>query len=475
MPIQEDSRTSDRAPLEAMTLRAPAPTNHAAPRRMDFDTSTNTRVHELGEQMSALIAERDAVLAGVDDMWTPLGRRAPLLRAMFTGVTLPITTKYQLVEQMGGEERIVRAPALDGTGTAVCVRDFVEAIEPFLDEVLPVQDWDTLAHEILKREHRARKGKAGGRKLLARLGNRHLRRILESPEIMRKAFGASRPGKFSAEFERKRPEYELLLTPMARGRGEARSVRYLFSTIRAYPNLYAFDLVTLLELLGFLILTTDDAEAKNTVLAKSSAAITHLNNAEQNVLQASTLLDNVLGATSLTSTVTSWNQQALNKLESANQLLAQAIADIAAAEAAAAKVPGNAEAASAVAEAQARLEEIQNQIAALLTKTARAEAHKDVLAIPDVCVTIKCVEDDPCCDDNWSDVEVCVRNQSNPDVPMVCGTTGSSGSVTLCGHFGDSAVVVTTNGPGGWDETRTYNVGPTGTSRTIKVDLPGFE
>lgn len=452
---------------------------HMAPMHVHFDDSENPKISELGLAIRKLRDERDALIEGSVDVWSPLGRRAPLLRAAFKDVTLPVQTRYQLIQAMGGDDRVILAPSLTGGNMVVSVVDLVEALTPFLDEVLPVLTWEDLVLEIVKREAKARKGKAGGSRLLRDLGSKNLRQILDDPRRVRKAFPNTKPGEYSRAFAAKRTYYDILLQPLdADKRTKTRSVKRLFSRVAMDAQHFGFqyrsveDMLAIIEAIKAFLEKNDAVQAG---LAKASSATTHLANAEQLLGQVSGLLDSVLAATSLNSTVTSRNQQAADKLESASQLIAQAIADLAAAETAANKAPTSTELANAVAEAQNRLETLQNLYEAQLDKMAQAETHKDVLAIPSVCVTIKCIEDDPCCDDEWAGVNVCVSNLDNPDVPQACGVTNGSGRVTVCGRFGNSSITVTSQDGGDWDETRNFEMGSSSSTFTITTDLPGWE
>lgn len=435
-----------------------------------FNISSNDALEKIALQIDAHKQEYQSHLDNVKDVWTPLGRQAPLLRTVFNGVNLPIQNKNELIEALGGEDKVFIAPSLDGYMMAVTVKDLVANLDSFLEKGLefPVIDWESLAHQIMKWEYKNRKSEDKKQRLLRNIDSKHLDTILGNEKKVRLLFPKQHQRKFSEEFELKRHNYESMLQKPDKG------FLQLFSGMPFFSN-DTFTIELIARLLEYLKEKNNEQQNANIVQAKISSANTHLNNAEQSINTASGYISNVLSANNLTSTVRNYNTLAQNLLDSANQLLAQAIADLAAAEAAAQVIPDNAEAQNAVAEAQAKLEGVQNQLSALILEMARAEAHKDVLSIPEVCITIRCIEEDPCCDDDWNGVNVCITNTSNADVPEVCGTTAGNGSVTLCGRFGNSSVVVRTTGSGGWNETRYFNIGSHGVSYTIKVDLAGWE
>ena len=82
-------------------------------------------------------------LKNVKDEWTPLGRQAPFLRTVFNGVSLPIRDKKTLVRSIGGNDRVIVAPSLQGYFTAVTVKDLIDNINPFLRTGVkfPVKSW----------------------------------------------------------------------------------------------------------------------------------------------------------------------------------------------------------------------------------------------------------------------------------------------------------------------------------------------
>jgi hypothetical protein len=357
------------------------------------------------------------------------------------------------------------------------VLDILEALSDFLDKTLPVNSWESLVRQIIINEQNARKAKLEKgvkvKPLLRDIANKNLKKILSTPERKLAALGGEKLGPYRNAFEKNRPMLEALAR---KGDGSAKS---MVMKLKAFDNFSGILTSVDFALFDISIYILDTLNAKkhyaDIVSAKTASAITHLNNAAVFLNNSGNYLDNVIAAAALTPTILNYNVMAQNALNSANQLLSQAIADLANAEAALQHIPDNQQAQNAVAEAQNRLAQVQGLLAQITVKMAAAEDHKDILSIPMVSITIHCVEEDPCCDDDWNNVNVDISNETHTNVPDGHGTTSGSGRCTISGRFGNSTIHVHTDGPGGWNFDRTFNVQNHSVEFTITEDLPGWE
>lgn len=438
-----------------------------------FDTVAGTKIAEIATQMTQLKSQAKQILADTKDVWSPLGRRAPFMREAFKNVALPVKSKSELIEKMGGSNRIVVAPSLRGHLEPNSVVDIVDSLSGFLDQVLPVTSWETLVRQIVSNEQHSRKGDgkkgANSNPLLRAIPKKNLKEIYKTPQRRIAAFGGEKFGEYRQAFERKRPALEVLA---AKGRISATAIVLELRAFKEYSALISIlDIEALIEAFAAL----QKANYAKKVSAKCASCITNLTNAEGYLNNCSDYLDNVLAAQTITATILGYNTKAENALESANQLIAQAVADLASAEANLQHIPENLEAQNGVAEAQDKLEQVQNLLSEITQKMAQAEDHKDILSIPLVSITIHCVEEDPCCDDDWNNVNVFITNETHPNVPEGSGTTHGNGRCTISGRFGNSTIHVQSEGPGGWNFANTFNVGNHSQTFTITEDLPGSE
>lgn len=435
-----------------------------------FDTGANQRISEIAEQIATLKGQASQLLAETMDVWSPLGRRAPLMREAFRNVALPVASKGELLAKMGGNDRIIVAPALNGHLEPHSAADLVDSLSDFLGQVLPVSSWETLVRQIISHVHHSRGTTAqpGKPPLLRRIPKRNLKEILTTPHRLTSAVGGEKFGVYRQAFEQKRPALETLADQRPKtATGKLLALR-AFKEYLPLFNKFEFgnyDLTGGMKVIDY----------AKMVSAHCASAITHLTNAEGYLNNCSDFLDNVLAAQTLTQGIKNYNSKAENALESANQLLSQAVADLATAEAALMHIPDNQKAQTAVAEAQDKLEQLQNLLSEITQKMAQAEDHKDILSIPWVAITIHCVEYDPCCDEDWKDVNVTIANVTHPSVPKGSGTTNGSGKCTISGRFGNSAIYIQTDGPGEWDFAYSKNVQDHSRTFTLTEDLPGNE
>lgn len=449
-----------------------------------FDVSVNTTIEKIGHQINKLNKEYDSLLKNIKDVWTPLGKGAPLLREAFNGVQLPINNKEQLIDEMGGKDRLIIAPSLDGSMTVVSVLDMVEDLSLILDNFLPLNDWESLARNIIKWQINARRKNDKSVYLLHKIGDKHLRSLLKDTDRARRVLPQNKR-EFSEAFEIRKPLHKQMTKKPENGAYNLffSNITFVRATQAKLTGIAALDhyidhmaraMIEISEIFEAMWRyweeRREEEEQKEIVFAQTSSAITYLTTAEENINEASSNLDNVLLSNNITSEVLEYNNDAYNREDSASQLILRGLGALALAEAAAKKIPGNAEAQNAVAEAQGKLEDVQRQADNLITKMGDAERHKDILSIPMVCVTIQCIDVDWCCSQYWNNTNVCIQNSSNLDVPEVCGTTSGNGNVTLCGRFGNSSIIVTTSGPSGWNETKMYYIGTMPVSYVIQGD-----
>ncbi len=148
------------------------------------DPDVNGRIAAIGTQIQSLQAELTEIRANSQDVFSPLGPHAPLVREILRDVDLPVKSSEELVAKAGGPDRIVVCPDLDGVLTTVAIADLLAIIGPFVDRCMPIQSWDKFVEEI-----RAMVRKAGEHvPLIRQIRPENLQAILADPERRRRAF-----------------------------------------------------------------------------------------------------------------------------------------------------------------------------------------------------------------------------------------------------------------------------------------------
>jgi hypothetical protein len=108
-------------------------------RMAEINARSNEAVMEIGRELERLRQSLIQVRSQVGDVFDDFGPHAPFLRGVFEPVALPVQTPTELLEKMGGPDRIFVVPDMKGRPTAVAAADVVDTLAPFLSKFLPAE------------------------------------------------------------------------------------------------------------------------------------------------------------------------------------------------------------------------------------------------------------------------------------------------------------------------------------------------
>ncbi|MGL4465131.1 MAG: hypothetical protein ACRC1K_23500 [Planctomycetia bacterium] len=414
-----------------------------------IDPSGNARMAAVGEELRRLQEELRRQRHEIRDVFTPMGQHAPFLRAAFASISLPINTIDEMLERLGGPDRVISAPGMDGASIIVSAADFVDGLRPFLTELLPIRSWADTSRRIAAMVRKVGKHEP----LLKRLRSEHLKAILADPERRERAFPNQPHRQFRQMFLSR---LEIRLSKIRNAR--AMDVHPGFLSLEDFVKITKGWLETHLDIIQANIVTA------KIVAAKTASAMTLMTQADAQFNAAETHFEIVLLAQALTNSVRTHNAQGEAAYDAAVELVFLAAADVNAAAAAAQQIPDNAQAQTAVAQAQAKLQILVQRLQVILDKLGQTEDHKDLIAIPIIAITVSCFEEDSCNDnDPVANVSVSITNLDNTNIQQT-GQTNSGGFLTLQGRFGNSRVLVVAESSS--EEETLQNTFSTGTQST---------
>lgn len=344
-----------------------------------------------------------------------LGNGAPIFKALFAGMKYPVKNRKDLLDKLGGKERIIVVTAPDGQDIAYSVVDLFDAFDE-LPKLFPMKSASDIAKKFAVLEAKRRKKRK------------------TSPLLKVK-------GKQMAALHKKRPPfvYEPTMMPIALPKDAAtgsillralkdRKTKSLISSASGEIS------IVLLELIRHLIEFIEAQEAK-AAAAAAARAEQHANAAEAAANEATQATQSV-GSSATNEQAQQAVDLACAKATQATQEATEAANAAAEACAHASSAPGSTSAQTSC--SRARMAASRAQAAASRAQGACSRA-RDIASIGIVTICGHVTEEDPCCDDNWSGAYIEVCNVNYPEIPCQTDTTDGNGNYCVTGRFGHSS------------------------------------
>jgi len=298
--------------------------------------------------------------------------------------------------------------------------------------------------QIIKWERAAETDKKKSR-LLRDIGMRHLKTILRNDEKITKLFPDDNRGDTASERNRRLSLRNSKILRNSERRSEA----------SASANEDGID--------------NDPCQ---TIRVRCPLAENHLTSANEHYNLAIDGFNAVISATSLTPTVEGFYAEGISDLQAGMGDMIEGYQDLAYAKVAGTTCVDDVSALTLLSNTEQSYANTFKNHKEASAYAKKAAIQIGILSTPSVPIKITCLEDDPCCDDPWAGTQVTIKNVSVPEIPAQTLETGSNGIVQFNGRFGNSLVLVTTNGPENWNVNRYLTVGPNGGYFTLLVDLP---
>jgi hypothetical protein len=397
------------------------------------------------------------------DPFSILGRGAPIFRAIFSGTSYPIKSRYELVAKAGGEEKLIIIPDQAGGERIYSLLDLLDAF-PELDKLFPIESAESLVKRFAAIEMQRRRERKSSP--LIKVGGKHISKILRNRKVMLPE--RERAIQFSG-FTRQAATGASLLMALA----DKKTMKFL----DAAPPEFASVLKSWIEAVIKAIIQIE----KNAALAAAARAEEQANAAEAAKNIALNAVLDVAGAPT-----NELVQQAVDRACASADEAARAAQEAAnaAAEACAhaGAVPADTEAQSACSRARAAASRAQSA-----SEQAQGACHRarDIASIGIVTICGHVTESDPCCDDDWGGATIDVCNVNYPEIPCADTTTDGNGNYCVTGRFGHSSRVgcssvrITMNaGPDGGNVSQTKQITVCSASPPnvdFVFDAPGIE
>lgn len=349
---------------------------------------------------------------GKTDCFEILGRGAPIVRAIFDGVSFPIQNLEELIINAGGQDRIIKITEPNGIIKVFSLLDILDSV-PWIRELFPFEKAEDVVVKFARSEQQRRKERRISP--LLKIRNKHLMEIYSKKSI-----------------SKSKPITETLLEPTPTDN----TISILLKSIQSEESLKFLNSQDLRvkEWMDWVVKNFIEKTKEKAIngAAKAKTLANEVNILKQKAWNA--VLD--VGSQTTNSLIMQKVDIVCNNANQAVSIAQQVVNAKESVYVYATSFPENTEIQMAYSEAQIAASSAQADANSALDACKRAQ---DIASISIVTIRGHVTEEDPCCNDDWEGAYIQVNCNDYPEIEAKSAYTDGSGNYSITGRFGHSS------------------------------------